>query len=106
MYRAIARYEADFERAHGVGLNEAILLCTLQSGTLSSGEIARRMGLSCSNASKILRAAEGHALVRRQLDDQDRRRMYFSLTPAGRALLKKVLGKPLPLPPSLQGLQK
>lgn len=98
IYRALAQYEADFERIHGVGLNLALLLCTLQRETLSSGEIANRMGLSRSNTSKILRSAEARILIRRTLDDRDRRRMYFTLTSAGQSILQGVMEQSVPLP--------
>lgn len=104
IYRAIAQYEAEFERIHGVGLTLALLLCTLQRETLSSGEIACRMGLSRSNASKILRSSEARELIRRKLDERDRRRMYFTLTPAGQSLLKEVMERPILLPDLFQKL--
>ena len=54
IYRAIAEFEAQFEQAYGLSLNEGMLLCTLLSrGKLSSSEVAEALGLS---ASDVLRA--------------------------------------------------
>ena len=57
IYRAIAEFEAQFEQAYGLSLNEGMLLCTLLSrGKLSSSEVAEALGLSASKSSAPSRA--------------------------------------------------
>ena len=58
-----------------LSLNEGMLLCTLlNTPKLTSSEIAEALGLSASNASKIIRLV-GKA---------DKRQMHFALTPEGK----------------------
>lgn len=91
IYRSIITYEVDFQRQFGISLNEGMLLCTLkESGQLSSGEIADLLGLTNSNASKVLRLAEDKLLIHRILGENDRRQMYFEITKKGRQLISEI----------------
>lgn len=91
VYRAITDFEAQFEKRYGLGLNEGSLLCALhEMGRLSSGDIAKQLNLTQSNASKVIRAAENKGLVQRSLGDDDKRQMYFSLTPEGEHCLTRL----------------
>ena len=102
IYRAIAEFEARFEQAYGLSLNEGMLLCTLlPRGELSSGEVAEALGLSASNASKVIRSVEAKELIVRQVGREDKRQMYFVLTPAGRKLITEIKGAEFDLPPVL-----
>ena len=40
--KALNDFERDFERTHGVCLNEAAVLCSLKSGRLSASDIAAK----------------------------------------------------------------
>ena len=52
-------FENQFAKAYSLSLNEGMLLCTLlDNGQLSSSEIAEALGLSTSNASKVIRSVE------------------------------------------------
>lgn len=106
--RAIAAFEQQFERAYGVSMNEGVLLCCLdRHGELSSGEIAEVLQLTCSNTSKVIRSAERKGFVSRKLGTDDRRQMYFSLTPQGRAELGRLHSCTVALPePLLRLLQE
>ena len=53
-------------------------------GELSSGSIADALGLSASNASKVIVSSERKNLISRNLCKDDRRQMFFSLTSIGR----------------------
>lgn len=91
LQRAINRFEAGFEERYGVCLNEGMALCTLsKTERMCPGELGERMGLTPSNMSKVLRAAEGKGLLRRELCCEDRRQTYYSLTEAGRKLLRSL----------------
>lgn len=82
--RAVAEFEQRFEREYGLTMNEGVLLCCLDRyGERSSGEIAEALQLTCSNASKVIRSVESRGFINRKLGTDDKRQMYFSLTPQG-----------------------
>lgn len=104
LYRAVSKYGEDFEQKHGIGLNEGMLLCCLEKeGSIPSGEISRQLGLTASNASKVIRSAEEKSLIIRQMGKEDKRKMYFVLSPAGKELLEKIKRDPVDTPPLLSG---
>lgn len=91
IYRAISEFEERFLSDYGISLNEALLLCCISRGEeCCSGEIAGKLGLSASNSSKVIAAAEKKGLVRRVIGDNDKRRMFFSLTDSGRERLGSI----------------
>ena len=90
IYRSIGDFEANFQQTHDLCLNEGMLLCTLQKGKLSSGEIAAALGLTHSNASKVIKSVEDKGLVDRVLGDKDKRQMYFSLSEEGKKRLSSI----------------
>lgn len=92
IYRSIMRIENAIISEYGLCLNEAILLCVLsrQDKLISSGEIAEALGLTSSNASKVIRTVESKGFIRRELGDYDKRQMYFSLTDTGTRKLKSM----------------
>lgn len=102
IYRAITDFENQFSHVHGLSLNEGMLLCTLSgSGTLSSGEIAEMLGLTNSNASKVIRSVENKGLVERTLGNEDRRQMYFTLTNEGKKTISEIKTEDFEIPESL-----
>ena len=90
IYRSIGDFEANFQQTHDLCLNEGMLLCTLQKGKLSSGEIAAALGLTHSNASKVIKSVEAKGLVDRVLGDKDKRQMSFSLSEEGKKRLSSI----------------
>jgi len=101
IYRAIGSYEERFHNEFGICLNEGMLLCSLKEGQLSSGEIAEKLSLSCSNTSKLIRVVEEKGFISRNLGKKDKRQMYFSLTKEGKAKLEIVMNVELDLPEPL-----
>jgi DNA-binding MarR family transcriptional regulator len=88
LQRAVNQFEASFERLYGVCLNEGMALCSLsRAGRLSSGELGELLGLTLSNTSKVINSVERKGLVERAVGAEDKRRMFFVLTPRGRELL-------------------
>ena len=71
---------------------------------LSSGDIARQLNLSQSNASKVIRAAEKKGLIQRSLGEDDKRQMYFSLSAEGRDCLGRLQCCDIQVPELLQKL--
>jgi MarR family transcriptional regulator, organic hydroperoxide resistance regulator len=81
--QAISEFENEFIAVHGISLNEGMVLCTLKDQRLSSGEIAKKINLTCSNTSKLIRSVEDNGYIERDLGEEDRRQMYFTLTKKG-----------------------
>lgn len=91
LQRAVGRFEANFERLYGVCLNEGMALCSLaRSGRMSSGELGDLLGLTPSNTSKVINSIEKKGLIERETGIDDKRRMFFVLTPKGRELLATI----------------
>ena len=105
--RGVAAFEHSFSQRYGIGLNEGMVLCSLtHAERLSSGELGELLGLTPSNISKVIAAVEKKGLVERFLGQEDRRQMYFALTPAGRALIDSICCSEVECPPILQPLLK
>ena len=103
IYRAIAEFENRFIKMYNLSLNEGMLLCTLlDSGQLTSSEIAETLGLSASNASKVIRSVEDKNLIARLVGTEDKRQMNFVLTPAGKKLITQIKEATYSLPELLE----
>jgi len=101
IYRMVNDFEGTLQTDCGVGLNEGMLLCSLSKmGRCTSGQIADMLGLTFSNASKVIASAEKKGLVERIVGKEDRRRMFFTLTSKG----EKCVGTINCNPESLAGL--
>lgn len=105
IYKTIAQFEVDFEKKYNLGLNEGMLLCSLyKSELLSSGDIASTLGITHSNASKVIKSAEKKLLIERILGETDKRQMYFILTGEGVKRIESIKYDPLALPEPLAAL--
>lgn len=94
IYHAIGNIERQLQEAHGICLNEGSLLACLDThGKCTAGQIAQMLDLSASNTSKIIASMEKKGLVGRLRGNSDKRRMFFSLTPAGLDMLKSLSGQ-------------
>lgn len=105
IYKAINNFEIEMQKATGLNLNEAMTLCLLNSGRgeLMSGEIADRLSLTRSNASKVIAILEEERLIRRHVCSQDSRCQKFSITKKGRDKLQETCEK-LTIPEELKEL--
>ncbi|MCL1868196.1 MAG: winged helix DNA-binding protein [Paludibacter sp.] len=90
IFRSIMDFEADFRQKHNLCLNEGMLLCSLQNGKLSTKELAKLLGLTLSNSSKVIKSLENKMFIKRTLGKTDKRQMYFSLTAKGSEKLKEI----------------
>ena len=88
--RSISEYEQEFQKEHSICLNEGMVICSLKEGKLSSGEIAKKINLTCSNTSKVIRSVEDKSFIERDMGVEDKRQMYFSLTEKGAAILSEI----------------
>ncbi len=104
-YRAIIGFENQLGQATGLNINEAMLLCMLSDGERRlSGEIAEQMGLTRSNASKVIAALEKQTLIRRQACKEDSRCQKFHITKKGMEMLEHVHCDSLQMPEELENL--
>ena len=103
IYRAITELETGMEAAYGLNLNEAMLLCNLNDkGSMTAGEVGECLGLTQSNASKVIRSLEKKKLLKRTLDKADKRVMHFQLSEAGEEKLNGMDCQSIALPPLLE----
>ena len=101
--RAIAELERQFSQRFDININEAMLLCTLkEKAELSSGAVAEALGLTTSNASKVIASAESKKLISRVLCKEDKRQMFFSLTNIGKEKINKLRNEQIDLPDILK----
>ena len=97
--RAIAELERHFSQQFDLNINEAMLLCTLkEKGKLTSGAIAEALGLSASNASKVIASSEKKKLISRNLCKEDKRQMFFSLTSIGKEKIETMRNEQIDIP--------
>lgn len=90
IYRAIRDFEMEFLQKHDLCLNEGMLLCTLCTEMYSSSELATKLGLTNSNASKVIRSVEDKGFIERRLGKEDKRQMYFVLSSTGKKKLNEI----------------
>lgn len=103
--RSIITFETFFSKEYGISLNEGMLLCSLlKMNSLSSGELSQLLGLTLSNTSKVILAAENKGLIHRILGASDKRQMYFSLTQKGKDLIANIQCQKIDIPDVLKEL--
>lgn len=89
--KARCRFEEEIGEECDLAPREVSCLSALAPGEeLSAGELARRMGLSPSRASRLITSLRSKGTVRETFDQHDRRAVSLSLTPAGERLVKKI----------------
>ena len=85
-----AHSEADIAR-HGLSVTEfGILEALYHKGPLLLGDLQRRILVSSGGVTFLVDRLEEKGLVAREACPEDRRARYAVLTPAGRALMKRV----------------
>jgi DNA-binding MarR family transcriptional regulator len=103
IYRAITNFENELQQAVGLNLNEAMLLCLLSDGkTRLSGEIAETLGITRSNASKVIASLEKQMFIRRQACKEDSRCQKFHITKKGQDKLSQVHCDDIKMPTELE----
>ena len=86
------RQRERLQRALGVSLSETnlgTLRLVQRHGPVAVSEVARRLEVDLSNASRQLRALEDQGLVTRTADPDDRRIARVAVTAAGRRVLDR-----------------
>ena len=102
VYRAISDFELNFQQLYDLGLNEGMLLCSLNAQKYSSNELASVLGLSNSNTSKVIKSVEKKGLIRRIVGKEDKRQMYFALTDFGKKKLESIKCAEFDIPETLK----
>ena len=106
VYRAIYDFELNFQQLYDLGLNEGMLLCSLNTQKYSSNELASVLGLSNSNTSKVIKSVEKKGLIRRIVGKEDKRQMYFALTDLGKKTLESIKCAEFDIPETLKPVVK
>jgi DNA-binding MarR family transcriptional regulator len=84
------RFDAELGALHGLGLNDLHLLCTIDEAPdrrLRRVDLARRLGLTPSGVTWLLRPLIKRRLVANEPHPDDARASLAVLTPAGHRLL-------------------
>lgn len=96
IYKTLYQFEKEFAERHALTINEAMLLCCLKGGEAkSAGMISEYIGLSNSRVSKVITAVESKGYIRREICREDKRQMFFTLTEAGSAKTREMMGAEL-----------
>jgi DNA-binding MarR family transcriptional regulator len=89
--KSLCRFEEEIGEECGLAPREVSCLSVLApSEAVSAGELAGRMGLSASRASRLITSLRTKGFVQETFDALDRRAVSILLTPSGERLLKKV----------------
>jgi DNA-binding MarR family transcriptional regulator len=104
IYRAIGEFELHFQDTYNLGLNEGMLLCSLNDQQHAANELAALLGLSHSNTSKVIKSVESKHLIRRIVGSDYKRQMYFALTEPGNQKLESIKCAELNLPEILKSV--
>ncbi|MGI6243670.1 MAG: MarR family winged helix-turn-helix transcriptional regulator [Prevotella sp.] len=103
IYRSIISFETQLQQKLGLNMNEAMLLCVLSDGeTRLAGEIAEELGLTRSNASKVIASLEKQMYIRRQACKEDSRCQRFHITKKGCEILNRVHCDDIKIPEALE----
>ncbi len=95
MFQTINMVEMQLQQELGLKINEAMVLFQLsEKDGMLSGRIASALGLSKSNASKVIVAMEKKGYLRRQTCRNDSRCQRFFLEPEGKRMLKELQALP------------
>lgn len=68
-----------------------VLVMVADRGSMSLNEVATGLGVHPSNATRACDRLVGAGLLHRRTDDNDRRRIAMTLTPAGKRLVARVM---------------
>lgn len=94
-------YEKDFLEVHGLNLKEGMLLCCIAEQQLTASDIACKIYLTNSNCSKVIKSVEQKGLIERSFGIEDKRKMFFVLTVAGKQKMAEINLKQLDIPETL-----
>ena len=83
---------ATYARAHGLSVAEWRMLARLHAeGALQLADLCRALAMDKAYASRLLRSLQAQSLVKVEADPGHGRRLIVAITPAGRALARRIL---------------
>lgn len=107
IYKTLYQFEKSFSDANDITINEAMLLCCLKDKEAkSAGTICEYIGLSNSRVSKVITAVENKGFIRRAINKNDKRQMFFSLTAKGAEKIDHMMNAELCFGGFFDNLQK
>lgn len=106
IYKAIDNFELQIHKSLGLNFNEMTLLCILSDGQIRlAGEIADKLELTRSNASKVIASLEKKSMIKRRICKEDSRCQQFVITKKGHDILDRVHAE-IAIPEVLQDYMK
>ena len=99
---ALSDFENKLMDAHGVSLNEAMVLCALGGECVTASVIAERTGLRPSHTSKVIGSLEERGYLVRELGKTDKRQIYLSMTSTGNQCLQDIKSHSFEVPALLR----
>ena len=104
--RLITAFEGSLQKQIGLNINEAMLHCLLSEceEPMLAGEIADEMGLTRSNASKVIASLEHDSLIRRRACSEDGRCQRFHITKHGLERLEQLHCESIRVPEELKSM--
>jgi DNA-binding MarR family transcriptional regulator len=91
VYQEIGRIEQLYREHYGLCLKEALVLCYLaDEEEMQAGELGKVLGMTQSNASKVISSVEKKGYIRRKVGKVDKREMYFTLSAKGRGFMSRL----------------
>lgn len=107
IYKTLYQFEKTFAEVHDITINEAMMLCCLKDNDAkSAGTLREYIGLSNSRVSKVITAVENKGYIRRTINKNDKRQMFFSLTTKGTEKIKGMMNAELCFDELFANLQK
>lgn len=98
VYQEIGRIEQFYREQYGLYLKEALVLCYLADGEeMQAGELAKVLGMTQSNASKVICSVERKGYLRRKVGKEDKREMHFTLSSKGKEFMTRLEACDLPV---------
>ncbi len=98
VYKDLYLFEKEFAEKFRMTINEAMLLCCMKDGkSRSAHEIAEFIGLSNPRVSKIITSVESKGWIVREMGQEDKRKMIFSLSEEGGNVVKTMKNRPIQL---------
>lgn len=104
LFQALSLLESRLLESHGISLNEAVVLCSVGTETVTASTIVSRTGMTPSHASKVIRMAEEKGMLERTPGTKDKRQMYFVLTGKAKTCLAGIREQGVEIPEMLAPL--
>jgi DNA-binding MarR family transcriptional regulator len=90
LYRLIYEIESTVQTKFKLSVNECLVLCSINKGKSTAGEISSTLSQSKSRMSKILNEMVQKNLIIREHDVTDKRKTHFRMTPQGIRKYEKI----------------